>query len=198
MGWRGLRLPPWADGFKSISGSVLHARPPQKWGENQSLFPPSQLHDLSIRPSDCKGDFFVAGKAAVCSVYALMFWATQALGFAAVGILLKRDRANKTTRVCRAPFPSLCARALPTRAGGTARTAASTSGLLNIRSKKGPSIRKELGKHQKRQPSRFMFLRQVPKIPGWSHHHSTSPAPGSSSPPAPLLHHHELSPPRWL
>lgn len=76
--------------------------------------------------------------------------------------------------------------------------AASTSGLLNIHSKKGPNIRKELRKHQKRQPSRFMFLRQLPKIPGWSHHHSASPAPGSSSPPALLLHHHELSPPRCL
>lgn len=79
-----------------------------------------------------------------------------------------------------------------------ARTAASTSGLLNIHSKKGPSIRRELRKHQKRQPSRFVFLRQLPKGSGWSHHHSIFPTPGSSSPPAPLLHHHELSPPRCL
>lgn len=63
-----------------------------------------------------------------------------------------------------------------------AGTAASTSGLLNIHSKKGPSIRKELGKHQKRQPSRFMFLRQLPKIPGLSHHHSCTKLLKSSCP----------------
>lgn len=112
MGGRGLRLPPWAEGFKSISSSVTHARPPQKWGENQSLFPTPRLRDLSIRPFDCKGDIFIAGKAAACSVYALTFWDGQALSFAAAGILLKRDRANTDHRGLQGPHsPPCCSRA---------------------------------------------------------------------------------------
>lgn len=88
--------------------------------------------------------FFVAGKAAACSVYALMFWDGRALSFAAVGIPLKRGLScYRPPESAGPPIPSLCARALPTRPGGNG-----TNGSQHIWS--ADRLQQERTQHQKR------------------------------------------------
>lgn len=90
----------------------------------------------------------------------LLALSTNVLGRAGARLCSRRDPTEKgesshgPAASAGPPFPSLRATALPTRAGGTARTAASASGLPDTHSKKGPGVRRELGKHPKRQPKR--------------------------------------------
>lgn len=151
----------------------------------------SSPHLSSIRPSDCKGWVFCR-RESCCLLCRLTFWDGQALGSAAIGILLKRERAHTAQRRLRGP------RSLPSalqlfQPGQGERHGRQPAHLVcpTPTARKDPALDENSENTQSGSPSGFVFLRRLPKTPGWSHHRSASPTPGSSSPPAPLLRRHK-------
>lgn len=126
--------------------------PPKKWGENPSVFPPPQLHDLNIRPCDCKGDFFCS-RERCCS----LCLRAPVLGWAGCG-----DPTEKGPSSHRHPRTT----APPAGADGSASGLRTPPARWTQRTPPPP---------QSGSQADSWFLRQLPKIAGWPHHHKLVP-----------------------